>query len=57
MKFLETSAKTAENVSEAFITMTKETIAQSSKAYTSKKEDTVVIDGNRGQAKNLNQGY
>ncbi len=29
MKFLETSAKTAHNVAEAFITMTKEIISQS----------------------------
>ena len=28
MKFLETSAKTATNVAEAFVTMTKEIIAQ-----------------------------
>lgn len=30
MKFLETSAKTAHNVAEAFVTMTKEIITQSS---------------------------
>lgn len=56
MKFIETSAKESKNVQEAFVTMTKEIIAQSNdKKVVSKKEDNVVItDKPRGQ--NINTG-
>ena len=39
MKFIETSAKESKNVQEAFVTMTKEIIAQNNEKKVVKKED------------------
>jgi GTPase SAR1 family protein len=50
MKFLETSAKDATNVSEAFITMTKEIIKKSNKKEFIKPK----IDITKDNSKNIN---
>jgi GTPase SAR1 family protein len=50
MKFLETSAKDATNVSEAFITMTKEIIKKSNKKEVNKPK----IDITKDNSKNIN---
>jgi GTPase SAR1 family protein len=43
MKFIETSAKTADNVSEAFVTMTKEIISQSQSTDKAVKKDGTTL--------------
>ena len=43
MKFLETSAKTADNVQEAFVTMTKEIISLSAEKDKAVKKDGIAI--------------
>ena len=64
MKFFEASAKTAHNVGEAFVTMTKEIIAQTqekekniSKNDSDKKDRKIVLDGKSTRNLNASGGY
>ncbi len=51
MKFLETSAKTAHNVADAFVTMTKEIIAKNSQSEASSKQAGIILFIFRGGKK------
>ncbi len=57
MKFIETSAKSADNVAEAFVTMTKEIISQSSDKSVKKEDEKKKVDlKNRGENLNSSSG-
>jgi len=57
MKYVETSAKTAHNVADAYITMTKDIIAINAEKDKNVKKDTVKIDDKKN-FKDLNKsGY
>ncbi len=56
MKFIETSAKTAQNVTSSFETMTEEIVESNSKPNVQPKKDDTVKIGDSQRAKNLQGG-
>jgi len=59
MKFMETSAKTAKNVEDAFVLMTKEVVLHQKdkeKNLKKKDEETKKIDINQKKGKSIDEG-